>query len=162
MPRCVRIPAWPDPGLAPRGRKRTRRELRFSYEAEGRSHLYDFKIFDVTFLKQNASLCPQNILFDKAGLLAEASKRTPTRSFNPADLLHQIHVYWVYAYLNGKYYKRDDVYKMLYVQQVIFPAHLRVLNALYPDRSGTGGPATCTRYRPKNEPSSLCTSAQQL
>lgn len=125
---CGPILVW-----LPEGEGEHRVNFAFLYEAEGRSHLYDFMICDVTFLRQNATLRPQNILFDKAGLLAEAAKRTPTRSFNPADLLHQIHVYWVYAYLNGKYYNRADAYKMLYVQQVIFPTHLRVLNALYPD-----------------------------
>ncbi len=105
----------------------------FLYEAEGRTHLYDFTICDETFLKQATWLRPQHILFDKAGLLAEASKRPATPTFKPADLLHQINVYWVYAYLSGKYYKRHDAYKLIYVQQVIFQTHLRVLNAFYPD-----------------------------
>jgi hypothetical protein len=105
----------------------------FLYEADGRTHLYDFTICDVTFLKQSTWLRPQHILFDKTGLLAEASKREPILTFKPEGLLHQINVYWVYAYLSGKYYKRDDVYKLIYVQQVIFQTHLRVLNAFYPD-----------------------------
>jgi hypothetical protein len=104
----------------------------FLYEADGRTHLYDFMVCDETHLKQAGWLRPQRILFDKMGLLAEAARRVAVPSFNPADLLHQIDVYWVYAYLNGKYYQRRDAYKMLYVQQVIFQTHLRVLNAFYP------------------------------
>lgn len=41
--------------------------------------------------------------------------------------------YWVYCYLNGKYFQRGDLYKILYVQQVLFQTHMRLLNYLHPD-----------------------------
>lgn len=129
---CGPILAWLPEGESERGVSRAV-NFAFLFEAEGRSHLYDFMICSVSFLQQAAWLRPQRILFDKAGLLAEAVKRPPVATFKPADLLHQINAYWVYAYLSGKYFKRCDAYKMIYVQQVIFQAHLRVLNAFYPD-----------------------------
>jgi hypothetical protein len=105
----------------------------FLFEDGGRTHLYDFAVASAGHVKRASWLRPQRILFDRTGLLAEAARRAPTPTFNPADLLHQINIYFVYAYLSGKYFKRADAYKMIYVQQVIFQTHLRVLNAFYPD-----------------------------
>jgi hypothetical protein len=39
-------------------------------------------------------------------------------------------------YLNGKYFRRHDVYKMLYVQDVLFRTHLEVLLSLSPESGG--------------------------
>ena len=116
----------------PEGESEDNVNYAFLFEAGGRSHLFDFAACRERFIRNAPWLRPQRILFDRTGLLAKAMQRTPVPCFNPADLLHQINIYYVYAYLSGKYFRRGDVYKMMYVQQVIFQAHLRVLNAFYP------------------------------
>ncbi|MCL5996898.1 MAG: aminoglycoside 6-adenylyltransferase [Chloroflexi bacterium] len=105
----------------------------FLFEAEDRLHLYDFTILSVGFLQKATWLRPQQVLFDKTGALAAAASRETVPTFKPDGLRRQIDNYWVYTYLNGKYYKRRDTYKMLYVQGVIFQTHMQVLHALYPD-----------------------------
>src|SRR5205807_675550 len=78
---------------------------------------------------------PDRILFDRAGLLETASKENaPQPQPLPVDKLRWlIDNYWVYMYLNGKYSQRADVYKLLYVQGVLFQTHLNILNALHPE-----------------------------
>ncbi len=44
-----------------------------------------------------------------------------------------IHRYWVYLYLNGKYWRRSDIHKILYVQNVLYQSHVTLLRFLYPD-----------------------------
>ncbi len=106
----------------------------FLFEAEERLHLYDFTLLTEGFLRKAAWLRPQKILFDKTGLLAEAARREPpaATTFGSQHLLHEIDNYWVYAYLNGKYFQRQDVYKMLYVQHVLMQTHLRALRSFHP------------------------------
>ena len=118
----------------PEGERDDSVNFAFLYEVEDRVHLYDFSIFSATALRQAAWLRPQHILFDKDGSLATAAAREAHAAaiFQPASLRHQINNWWVYTYLNGKYYKRRDVYKMLYVQGVIFQTHMKLLHAFHP------------------------------
>lgn len=108
----------------------------FLFHAEERLHLYDFTVLSVGFMQQTAWVRPQKILFDKAGLLAEAGRRQPpaAAAFTAAQLRQLIDAFWVYAYLNGKYGKRQDLYKMLYVQDVLLQMHVKVLRAFHPDQ----------------------------
>jgi predicted nucleotidyltransferase len=126
---CGPILVW-----LPEGERDESVNFAFLFEVEDRVHLYDFSIFSANALRQAAWLRPDHILFDKDGSLAAAAGREvhATATFLPDTLRHQINNYWVYLYLNGKYYKRRDVYKMLYVQGVIFQTHLKVLHAFYP------------------------------
>ena len=43
-------------------------------------------------------------------------------------VLHLIDTYWVYAYLAGKYWRRNDLYKLLYIQQTLLQLHIRLLH----------------------------------
>ena len=123
---CGPILVW-----LPEGEQAESVNYAFLFEAEGRVHLYDFTILAVSYIDKAAWLRPQQILFDKTGVLAKAAQRPEPRAFKPEGLAQQIDIWWVYTYLNGKYYKRCDAYKMLYVQQVIFQTHMRVLHALH-------------------------------
>lgn len=105
----------------------------FLFEAESRTHLYDFTILSAGFLDKATWMIPQQVLFDKTGALAQAAERKPVPTFKPEALRHHINNYWVYTYLNGKYFKRQDAFKMLYVQQVIFQTHIKVLHAFHPE-----------------------------
>jgi uncharacterized protein (UPF0305 family) len=41
-------------------------------------------------------------------------------------------------YINGKYFRRSDVFKILQTQQALFERHLSMLRFLYPDLEWTG------------------------
>ena len=111
----------------------------FLFQVNDRLHLYDFMIMSASYMKRTPWVRPQHIYFDKTGALASAVQREApaTTALDPVDLLHQIRNYWVYSYLNGKYYKRHDTYKMLYVQGVIFQMHMKVLRFLYAEEEWT-------------------------
>jgi predicted nucleotidyltransferase len=106
----------------------------FLFDVDGRVHLYDFTICSIAYMQKTAWMRPQQILFDRTGDLAAAAQRPAAPPYDAGGLRHQIIIWWVYTYLNGKYYKRGDTYKMLYVQGVIFQMHMKVLHAFYPDR----------------------------
>jgi predicted nucleotidyltransferase len=125
---CGPILVW-----LPEGEGRESVNYAFLFDVEDRTHLYDFSILTAGLLQRATWLRPQHILFDKTGALAEAARRDPLPTFKPGELRHHINNWWVYTYLNGKYFKRQDTYKMLYVQDVIFQTHMRVLHAFHPD-----------------------------
>ncbi len=95
--------------------------------------LCDVEILSLSLLRE-WKLVPPRILFDKAGVFDQSAPAGVPAPVAGATLARDLDNYWVYAYLNGKYYRRGDLYKMLYVQDVLFQTHLRVLNALH------GGP----------------------
>lgn len=77
---------------------------------------------------------PGRILFDPEGSLREAGQQGPEPGLAAGDLESAIRTYWIYMYLNGKYLRRGDLFKLLYVQGVLFQQHVRVLNGLQPER----------------------------
>lgn len=105
----------------------------FLFQAEGRVLLYDLQVMrHSTFLARRAR--PDRILFEREGALSTASPTPPAGTmFDAARLPWLIDNYWVYAYLNGKYFRRKDLYKLLYIQQTLFQTHLQVLNSLWPE-----------------------------
>lgn len=71
---------------------------------------------------------PDRVLWDRDGLLSQATRAPgPQPGLSGERLLRLIDTYWVYAYLGGKYMRRGDVFKMLYVQQTLFQVHVRML-----------------------------------
>ena len=124
---CGKLLVW-----LPEGEREQSVNYAFLFEVENRVHLYDFSICTTSLIGNSLWLRPGSILFDKTGLLASAIRLESVPTFKPGDLRHLINNWWVYTYLNGKYYKRRDVYKMLYVQDVIFQTHMKVLNAFNP------------------------------
>lgn len=125
---CGPILVW-----LPEGESKASVNYAFLFEVDGRVHLYDFSIFSVSALQAATWMRPRTILFDKSGTLPAVDGAPVAIHFKSEQLLHQINNWWVYTYLNGKYYKRGDTYKMLYVQQVIFATHMRVLQAFHTD-----------------------------
>lgn len=67
------------------------------------------------------------MIFDRDGLFETSQALPSTSAPHATGVHHDITTYWIYIYLNGKYYSRKDTYKMLYVQQVLFQTHLKVL-----------------------------------
>ncbi len=131
---CGRIVAW-----LPEGEASEFVNDAFLFQVEDRLHLYDFTIMSAGFLERTGWVRPLQVLFDKTGALARAAQRgaPAVAPLDPVELLHQIRNYWVYSYLNGKYYKRRDQYKMLYVQGVIFQMHMKILRFSHPEAEWT-------------------------
>jgi len=98
---------------------------------DNRVLLYDFEIATETAFHRLA-LRPDRILFDHTGLLAAAGDRAHAAPLPGGGLSRAVDTFWVYAYLNGKYLRRGDLYKMLSVQNVLFQMHLQVLRTLHP------------------------------
>jgi hypothetical protein len=114
----------------------------FLFEAQGEQFLYDFILLSRSFLLSQEQRRPGKVLHDPGGLLVDLQAQRAPRPYTPDGpdglarpqrLDYAIDQYWVYAYLDGKYWRRRDLPKLLYVQQVLFGVHLRVLRALHPD-----------------------------
>lgn len=95
--------------------------------------------YDINFMKESVfspgwliGRTPDQILFDKTGLLAESLKNVPKPSYSPDVLLYKIELFWIYAYIIVKYLLREQTFKIIYTQQIFFESHLEVLHALQP------------------------------
>jgi hypothetical protein len=124
---CGRIELW-----FPEGQRADSVNYAFLFEHDGAQFLYDFALATRSAVARDARR-PGKILFDRDGLLANLRATRSPAPYSPERLQYTIDHYWIYAYLSGKYARRGDVYKLLYVQQTIFRAHLEVLRALHPD-----------------------------
>lgn len=76
---------------------------------------------------------PHQVLFDKRNALRVAEAPGEATRYAPDDLSMTLRTYWVYAYLNGKYHQRGDIYKMLYVQYALFLQHVNLFRAFHPE-----------------------------
>ena len=110
----------------PEGEKAQSGNVAFLYEESGKVLLYDCFLSAAAKALDGPGAAPKVVLFDRAGLFAAE----PIKRFASPDLLQEIDHYWVYMYLNGKYFRRQDVFKMLYVQGVLLNGHLSVLRAM--------------------------------
>lgn len=90
--------------------------------------LYDLAVTPISNWKGTDAA---QVLFDRTGRSGTATEET-AGAFDANRLAWLIKHFWVYMYLNGKYVKRSDIYKMLYIQGVLFQAHLGLLHALQP------------------------------
>lgn len=99
--------------------------------------LTDFDIISRSlFVERNQP--PDRITWDPTGILREAAAKVRPRTAVAAErVLRLIDTFWVYAYLDGKYWCRKDLYKLLYVQETLFRTHARVLNLLHRDTEGS-------------------------
>ena len=110
--------------------------------------------YDVNIIKESAltpghliNIQPEMVLFDKTGLLKEYISEKPEINYNPQKLLHTISRYWIYAFIITKYIKRNDIFKMLYVEQTeFFHCHMEILHALMPDKYWDWYPININKY----------------
>jgi predicted nucleotidyltransferase len=134
---CGKIQGW-----LPEGERDQFGNYAFLFEAGGQLLLCDLTVMSATFLAKNPSSRPIRILFDPEGLLAAAPNAASPSPYSPERLLTTIHDYWIYAYLNGKYWKRTDLDKLLYVQSKLFQTHVKLLQALHPDAEWSWWPVS--------------------
>ena len=132
---CRKIQGW-----LPEGERDQFGNYAFLFEAEAQLLLCDLTLMTAAFLARNPRSQPIRILFDREGVLAAISNKAPLPPYSPERLLPTIHDYWVYAYLNGKYWKRSDLHKLLYVQDVLFQTRMKLLHALHPGEDWTWWP----------------------
>jgi predicted nucleotidyltransferase len=134
---CGKIQGW-----LPEGERDQFGNYAFLFEAGPHLLLCDFTVMSTAFLARNPWRRPIRILFDRQGVLAGARQAAPPPSYSPDGLLPAIHDYWIYAYLNGKYWQRSDLDKLLYVQSVLFQTHMKLLHALHPNEEWAWWPVS--------------------
>jgi hypothetical protein len=137
---CGPILAW-----LPEGEREGFCNFAFLFEAHGQLWLYDLCIETQGFLAGRKRLQSPRILFDPEGVLAAAGRVAAAPSYSCDRLLPAIQEYWVYAYLNGKYWKRAGFYQLLYVQNRLFEIHQRLLHAFDPDADWSWWPLNLKR-----------------
>jgi hypothetical protein len=104
----------------------------FLFPAGEQLLLCDFSLLTGSFLAQRRGKPEDRILFDREGALAAVRGEASPAPFSPDRLGQAIDQYWVYAYINGKYWQRGDLYKLLYLQNTLFQIHMRLLHAFHP------------------------------
>lgn len=97
--------------------------------------LCDLMVVSEKWITANRGWVSDQILFDRDGLLAKlsAERERAGAGFSAAKLLERIHEYWIYVYLNGKHFRRSNVFKLFHTQHALFERHLSVLRFFYPD-----------------------------
>jgi hypothetical protein len=126
---CGRIELWFPEGVGPDSGN-----YAFLFEHAGEQFLYDFAVATRSCVLTDARR-PGRILFDREGVLTTLRATRRPAPYAPERLPATIDRYWLYASLSGKYARRRDVPKLLYVQQTLFRAHLEVLRALHAQHS---------------------------
>jgi hypothetical protein len=142
---CGQIHLWFPEGARPDGCN-----YAFLFEHAGEQFLYDFALATRSAVLADARR-PGRILFDRQGLLESLQATRGSSLYSPERLPYTIYHYWIYAYLSGKYARRQDVPKLLYVQQTIFRTHLEVLRALHPEGEWGWWPRDIKRLPPATQ-----------
>jgi len=122
---------------------------------------YDVNIMSVSGLRDNAfcrcllaGCLPEQVLFDKTGIIASTLRELPAPEFSSQGLRLKIDTYWLYAFINTKYLSRGDVWKSSYVRGVMFQNHLDILFAKY-RQTNSGWWAINIKKLPKDEQKKL-------
>jgi len=124
---CGPIAAW-----LPEGESDGYCNHAFLFEHEKSILLYDFATIKESFFIKNA-VHEDVVLFNRMEAVPARPPEQTSSPFSTGALAQYITNYWVYVYLIGKYTKREDLYKLLYVRDVLFHTHMKVLNYLHPD-----------------------------
>lgn len=109
--------------------------------------------YDVNILKAS-KLSPgwlvgcraEQVVFDKTGILTSALSEARPQRYSAEKLVWHIERWWLYVYINAKYLRRDDTFKLLFVQQTLFEDHLEILRALHPEVHWQWWPISVKRH----------------
>jgi len=104
----------------------------FLFEKDGEQFLFDHALFCESWIGEYYTDAGE-ILFDKSGALTAASLRYKERKpwFDATAIPGLIDKYLLYAYINGKYYRRRDYIKMQYLQNTLKDIHLQIMQAVH-------------------------------
>ena len=98
---------------------------------------------------------PEQILFDKTGDLTSALATLAPETYTPERLRWMIERYWLFAFIEVKYFCRRDLFKLLYAQGVMFDTHMQVLRALHKDADWSWWARSVKRYLSKGKQTQL-------
>ena len=100
----------------------------FLFEKDGEQFLMDHALFCESMMKETPRYEAGVIFFDRSGALTEADKRYTEHKpvFDASRLPMIIDTYMTYTYLNGKYYRRKDTVKLLYIQNTLQGLHFQL------------------------------------
>ena len=132
----------------PEGERPEKVNYAFLFRFNDEILLYDFRVISESFLKNLPPVSQESILFDKSGQLKAAVAPREIKQLNAGDLGEALQNYWIYMYLNGKYFERSDLYKILYVQASLFQRHMQIIRFRYPDIAWYGWYAKDTHLCP--------------
>ena len=132
---CGEIRLW-----LPEGETQRCVNYAFLFEKDGEQFLMDHAVFCESLMVETPAYEAGIIYFDRSGSLTGANRRfaESKHDFTAPMLSNLIDTYLTYTYLNGKYYRRGDTAKMLYIQNTLQGLHMRLFQALYPDRPFSG------------------------
>ncbi len=119
---CGPVLAW-----LPEGERPQSCNFAFLFTCDDVVLLYDFYLSSVSEAQKGPGAAPKKVIFDRNGLFDTSQLLPPDPAPQGNGLRRDITTYWIYMYLNAKYHSRNDIYKMLYVQQVLFQTNLKVL-----------------------------------
>jgi hypothetical protein len=143
---CGPIQVW-----LPEGEREQFCNYAFLFEAGEHLLLCDFSLLTGSFLAQRRGKPGDRILFDREGALAAVRGEARPAPFVPERLGAVIDEYWVYAYINGKYWQRGDLYKLLSLQQTLFQIHVRLLHAFHPAADWSWWAASVQQLSPERQ-----------
>lgn len=132
---CGKIHLW-----FPEGERANHVNHAFLFEAEGEQFLYDLAVMTQSFYTTKGYDPSEVILFDRTGTIQDIRDKQPRRGIQRETIPNLIKQYWLYTYLTGKYYRRADLYKLIYIQHFLFDKHMMLLGALYPNTGWTWWP----------------------
>jgi hypothetical protein len=127
---CGQIRLW-----YPEGDQQDCVNYAFLFEAEDSKFLCDLAIFTLSAYSKKPYDHTEKVLFDRDNALMLIRGGQPRLEMHADIIPGIVEVYWLYAYLNGKYYQRNDLYKSIYILQTLFNHHMQLLGVLHP---GTG------------------------
>lgn len=116
----------------PEGDRQDQVNYAFLFETVDGYFLYDLAVFTLPAYTAKPYDHTEKVLFDRNNILPMIRNDQPRLEIRPGAIPSIIEVYWLYAYLNGKYYRRGDLYKAIYILQTLFNHHMQLLGALHP------------------------------
>jgi hypothetical protein len=104
----------------------------FLFETADGQFLCDLAIFALPAYSTKPYDKTEKVLFERDNILTMIREGQPRLGIRPDAIPGIIEVYWLYAYLNGKYFQRGDLYRAIYILQTLFNHHMNLLGALHP------------------------------
>ena len=132
---CGKIHLW-----LPEGEQERCVNYAFLFEKSCEQFLFDHAVFCESLISESQHFEAGVIFFDRSGSLTRANQRFVERKpvFDESSLLKLMDTYLIYTYINGKYFRRKDAAKMLYIQNTLRDMHIRLLQVFYPEHIFSG------------------------
>jgi hypothetical protein len=122
------------------------------FKAEDELLLFDLLVVAEDVFASNPTAQADRIIFDRDDYLKGSTpvSKSLSHDSSQAKLAECLQDYWTYMYLNGKYCRRRDLFKLLSTQEALFQRHVNALRFLYAGREWTGWAAKDVRQFPRD------------